>query len=778
MARIFNRIIKGSIYLLVFLLPLFFLPFSFEPFEFNKQYLLFFLVSLSFLAWLTKMVLVDKEIRFRRTLLDIFVLVFLFVAILSTVFSVDKSSSLFGFYGRFSDGLIGLLSLGLLYFLITNNTQMDPDKNTDKHRLSVRCLLKVFLWSVFFVVLISYLSLFGIWEKLNSLINLPSVMLQATFNPVSGSMEGLAIFLAIFVAFLVSKILLIGMASRLNRLIDYLLLIASLFLLLIIDFAASWIILFVTLTAFVGFALWKRVFRERVNKLLLPIFLIVVAVTFLFVNTSSFQRSIFNFTLPQEQVLDQGESWGVGFKAATENVKSGFLGSGISTWHYDFAKFKSIEFNQTQIRFDRGGSHIAEILGTMGFLGFLSYAGLIGFFLLISYFFVTGTIKKGNLEINRSLQLPLLVAFLTIVLAQFVYYQNTALALMFWLVLGLSVVSWQKPGRDKVFSFKNFPELSLIFTVFLIIIGLAIAGLYYFAGRFYLADTYYKNAWGEAQIENLEKATKFNPYQPQYKIVLARTYLNRVIVEIQRPVAEQDQNRLGCDASLAVAYVKGGEVFKRCLDPEADPRETIIIKGAAQYNPNRVVIWETLGMIYREIRQVAAGALDWGITAFSRAIELEPTNPVFHTELGKLYSIAGQNQKAKEEFTKAKELKPDYIDIDALIQEALIYEKEDNLPEAIKKMESYLVSGFPVNIEFLFQLGRIYFNNNQLDEAIVYLQRILTIMPDHSNALYSLGVAYQRKGQTQEAIAVFEKVLEINPGNQDIINKLEELRKE
>jgi len=132
----YNRIIKLSIYLLVFLLPLFFLPFSFEAFEFNKQYLLFFLVSVGLFFWIAKMVLVDKEIRFKRSPLDIFILAFLFIAILSAIFSVDKSSSLFGFYGRFSDGLIGLLSLGIFYFLIINNVfpSGEPPINADKRR--------------------------------------------------------------------------------------------------------------------------------------------------------------------------------------------------------------------------------------------------------------------------------------------------------------------------------------------------------------------------------------------------------------------------------------------------------------------------------------------------------------------------------------------------------------------------------------------------------------------------------------------------------------------
>ena len=86
MANLLNRIIKWSIYLLVFLIPLFWLPFSFEAFEFNKQYLLFFLVSLGFLSWLAKMILVDREFKLKRTPLDIPIMVFLFPAVLSAFF--------------------------------------------------------------------------------------------------------------------------------------------------------------------------------------------------------------------------------------------------------------------------------------------------------------------------------------------------------------------------------------------------------------------------------------------------------------------------------------------------------------------------------------------------------------------------------------------------------------------------------------------------------------------------------------------------------------------
>jgi len=772
MNTIFNRIIKLSICSLVFLLPLFFLPFSFEAFEFNKQYLLFFLVSLAFFAWLAKIVLVDKEIRFKRSPLDLFVLAFLFIAILSTIFSVDKNSSLFGFYGRFSDGLIGLLSLGIFYFLITNNVGITQNRPETKQKtetkqnygtptpiVSDKGLINTFLWSIFFVVLFSYFSIFGVWARLSNLqftignfqIGLPAVMMQWTFNPVAGSLEGLAVFLSIILVFLIGRIL---VSKQKGGAINYLLLISALILLLIIDFTAAWMLITLSLVLFTGFILWKRTFKENVNKLLLPISIIILVGAFFFLDTSDLQSLILKFQLPGEQILNQGISWQVAFKGAIENIKSGFLGSGIGTFHYDFAKFKPVEFNQNllwQIRFDRAGSYIAEILGTMGFLGILSYFALIGLTLIISYFF---------LQQNRS-GIPLLMAFLALLVGQFVYYQNTILAFTFWLVLGLSVVSWQRPITEKTISFKDFPELSLVFSLILIAVGFLILGTYFFAGRFYLADINYKNGIWEGKTQKLEKAANLNPYQPQYKIALSRDYLGKVLSESQKSPEEIDQVALSTNVYLAITYSKGGQIGRD------------YIKGATELSPNRVVAWETLGMVYRDIQGIATGALEWAIKSFEKAITLESTNPVFHSELGKLL-LADKPEEAKKEFEKALELKSNYSD--AKIQLALIFEQKGNFQEAISKLKE-TISQDPFNVEAIFHLGRVYYNDNQTDEAISQFQQAILIFPNHSNSLYSLGLIYQKKGQKEEALKMFERVLELNPGNQDVIAKIEELKK-
>lgn len=777
MQNILNRVIKTNIYLLVFLLPLFFLLFTFEAFEFNKQYLLFFLTSLTLFLWLAKIIFIDKEFRFRRSPLDIFVLLFLFVAVLSAIFSVDKNSSLFGVYGRFSDGLIGLLCFGIFYFIITNNVIVKPQIPKNKNwslAIGVWPLLKVFLWSSFFAVLTAYFSIFGIWAKISALLGdkLPLAIQQAIFNPVAGSLEALAMFVSVAMVFLASWMVM-EKKSGPARTARWLLLLAILFLLIIIDFTPAWLVALAGLIFFVSVSLWKRLFREDVNRLLLPIFLIVLAGFFLSVNRVQLMQDLnlqFVPVLPQEQVLSQSASLLVGAKAAVESPKSAFLGSGIGTFHYDFAKFKPESFNQTalwQIRYDRAGNHVAEIIGTMGLLGLMSYLAVIGMFLLVSWLIIGGQnpkIKKteddsASETVLKPYGLSLLAAFVALLAGQLVFYQNTVLAFLFWFFLALSVVNWQKPVKERVFSFKDFPELALVFSVSLIVFGVFLLGLYFFAGRFYLADMNYRSATSDTLIKNLEKAASLNPYQPYYRIVLSRAYFAEAMSEMQKPADEKNQVLIIQDIYLAINYNKGGQIG------------TKYIKGATELAPNKVAAWETLGLIYRDIQGTAAGALEWSIKSFERAISLEPTNPVLYTELGKLY-LSSDTAKARELFEKAKTLKPDYAPV--LIQLALLAEKENNLEEAIKQMES-VAADYP-SIDVFFQLGKLYFNNGQTSQAISQFENVVSLMPNHSNALYALGVAHQVKREKEKAIAMFERVLELNPGNADVRARLNELK--
>ncbi len=744
MSNILNRFTKYGIYLLVFLVPLFFLPFSFEAFEYSKQYLLFFLASLISFACLAKQVFYDKELRIRKSILDYFVLGFLLIAVLSVVFSVDKISGLFGFYGRFSDGLVSLIALAMLYFLIVNNTDSYTENSEEKKAgkgagrlVSVDGLLQAFLYSLSVIAVATYFSVFGIWEKLNALLpfNLPQLMLQETFNPVSGSLEGLSVFLA------VSVVLLAGLAALKKSVFRIVLLGALVLLMAVIDFTPAWLILLVSSFVMVAASMVKRVFRENVNKLLIPISLVIISG--ILIPLSLFD----NLELSQEQFLDQETSWQVGLQSATQGAKSGIIGTGLGTYYYDFTTQKPAEINQDwkwQIRFDRPGSHFAEVLGTMGFLGLLSYLALIGVFLFISLLLLTN--KK---------MLPLFSAFLALVFAQFLYYQNMSLGFLFWTLMALSVVVWNgRVLKEKVYSFKSFPELSLVFSTVMIVLGIGLLALYFYGVKFYMADAQYAKALpklGEKRVQFMEKAVKLNPYMPRYRMDLAKGYIYLTLQETAKASEERDTAKIQNLVSNAIDQAK----------------------TATTLQPNNVIVWETLGVVYREIRNIAQGALEWGVTSFEEAIKLEPTNPVLYTEMGKLQLSAGEIQKAKESFNKAVELKSNYAD--ALIQQALLREQEGAaLDDAINTIEQ-VVRGAPLNVEARFQLGRLYFNNDQVQEAITMFQDVIFLVPDHANAHYSLGVAYSYQGKTDKALEEFQKVLEINPGNQDVIQKIQNL---
>jgi protein O-mannosyl-transferase len=62
-------------------------------------------------------------------------------------------------------------------------------------------------------------------------------------------------------------------------------------------------------------------------------------------------------------------------------------------------------------------------------------------------------------------------------------------------------------------------------------------------------------------------------------------------------------------------------------------------------------------------------------------------------------------------------------------------------------------------------LGLVYLEKAQLDEALELFQRALEINPHYGEAYSSLGLTLFRKGQVDEAITNYQKALEISPGS-------------
>ncbi|MDD4990385.1 MAG: tetratricopeptide repeat protein [Candidatus Pacebacteria bacterium] len=796
----FQKIVKACVYLLVFLMPLFWLPFSLEAYDMNKAYLLAFLVGIGILAWIGRMIFQDRKIIFKRTPLDFFVLGYLAVLILTVIFANDKISSLLGFYGRFWPSLLSVASLAGFYFLVTNNVvvgrgfkKQDDEsggeaeiKEENLQFISLKKLLHLFFFSCLIAAVVAYLSLFNVWVGLSGLLgfSLPVLMKTRIFNTI-GSLQGLAVFLSgieamilVYLAFqsryyeskAVSK-----KEKRGNKqaALWYILVFAILGILAVVNFWQAWFCLALSLVLFLILAFWKRMFKEDVQRLSLPIFILLLAIVFLFPNplTQFLNQNSLISSLPKEAILPQNTSWSTNLQSLKENP---VLGSGLGNFHYVFSKYKPASFLDTQfwqVRFDRSGNNIAETLGTTGILGILGFAVLFGMFFLISYLYIKSANREKTSGFQESTKrilampenpqakpvslfsrnIPILIGFTALLIAQFCYYQTAVLGFSFWLMLSLGVVSWGKGAKEKTYHFKDFPEAGLLLSIVFWVALLAFVFLAFTLLRYYLADVSYRQyllSSGQ-NLAKLEKAAKSDSFGPTYHIALAGAYMQKFYDEASK--AQPDKQVVTNAASLAIN----------------ESRKAVAL------GPNRVASYEISGLIYRDIQGVAAGALDWAIKSFESALKLEPLNPVLITELGKLKLAAGDKEAAKQLFGKAVLMKKDYVE--GSLQLVMLDEAEGKQSDALTKLEN-LVKNAPFSVEARFQLARVYFNSKDYDKASQQAEQALILFPNHSNSLFLLGLIYERMGKDNLALQAMEKVLELNPNNQQVKDEIAKLK--
>ena len=754
-----NFVIKTSIYLTVFLVPLFWSPWTFENFEFSKQYVLLFLVMLGVFAFVAKMVLVERELHFKKNPLNLPLFLFLVVALFSTVFSADTWSSVFGYYGRFSDGFLGLLGAVGLYLLVINTIQKPAS------------LVRLFLLSSVVAVLLGYLLLFGVLQA--NLVD---------FNTIAQSLGEFSVFLAFLVSFL-AFLSLRREIKPLPFLGNLILLFSSVGILLLVDIVQAWIILLVGLSVVVFLGLfWSFLVGEsmRLRRLWLPLVLLLLTVIFLFSSTKilfTLSGALGEVKVPQESMLSQEASWNIAFGTLTESTKNLVLGSGPGTFALDFSKHKPANLNQTslwQTRFDRPGNHFSEVLSTTGILGFLLYLSLVFWFLLISLIFLK---NKKNI--------PFVLGVMVLFAAQLVYYQTTMLQVMFWLFLAFGVVSFELSHREFRFSLRRFSEFKVASKALLLLLLFFVTSTFFFGARFFAADINYVAAQNTlslnpaGKIERALKAVHLNPWQAEYRIFVSRLYLDRALGELRKSEDSRNQEQISKDVQYAIAFSRGDTL--ECQNPRPTlPGQSSggqandkcqKITGATELSPNRVASWETLGAVYRDIT-FANGALEWSIHSFKRAISLEPANPVLYTELGKLYIMNEEFSQAREYLKKAKELKGDYLK--SGVQLALLREKEGRSEAALAELQK-LSLRYPLSVDGNFQLGRLLYNTGELQQAISQFEQVLKIAPNHSNALFALGIALESQGKIEEAKIQLKKALQLNPGNVILQQKLQAL---
>lgn len=118
-----------------------------------------------------------------------------------------------------------------------------------------------------------------------------------------------------------------------------------------------------------------------------------------------------------------------------------------------------------------------------------------------------------------------------------------------------------------------------------------------------------------------------------------------------------------------------------------------------------------------------------------KALSIYPKVPEIQQQLGYLYGITGQFEKAVNAYKAAIELNPGEI-------------------------TNYI------------QAGKAYGMIQNFYEGIVYLQKAEKIDPENADLLASLGISYAQTGELEKAIAYFERALAKDPSNKQVAGYL------
>ncbi len=340
-----------------------------------------------------------------------------------------------------------------------------------------------------------------------------------------------------------------------------------------------------------------------------------------------------------------------GWAIAVESFKNGkifLLGIGPKSFLDAFSQFRPLSYNLTSlwtIRFGNSSDFYLYLLTTVGLIGLAAWAWLI-------------------LKLVKNRPVSLLHYPIFAVLLIFLFLPANFL-LLFILYILVALLATNLPNQE--YSKKS---RILTWTIFIPTLLLTV-GCFYFIGRAYAAEIYFKHSLnsiaqndGTNAYNHQVKAISLNPYYDVYRISYSQTNLLLADV-LARKSNLSDQDRQDITTLIQQSI---GEA-----------------KTAVSLNKNKVINWENLANIYRQLINFAEGADQWTISTLRQTINLDPTNPELKLRLGGVYYALGNYDEAIRWFQQALDNKPNFAN--GYYNLSATYKEKGNFEKAHEMMQ-------------------------------------------------------------------------------------------
>ena len=682
--------------------------------------LIYFITVLISLFWLLKIV-INKKIILKKTPLDIPIILFLFSQIISSIFSIDKHVSIFGYYGRFNGGLISIISYIILFYGFISN------------EISYRTILKTSLISSLIVILWGLPGKFGhdlscpvfstlllffnknystasfnnIWQK--SFNNSCWSTESNIFDPASrmfstlGQPNWLGAFLAInffiglyflFRSFVIPSDPPAGGESRnpiTNRIIYTIYLFVNFIVIIFTRSRSAMASVIAGLLIFFIYRYFSSIKKIVIRYKIIVFVSLIILVTIIFIK---FLPSTFHFpnqppttNHQSPEVTDSLDIRKIVWQGAIKlGLKYPLFGTGVETFAYSYFFVRPASHNLTSewdYIYNKAHNEYLNYLATTGFVGLLAYLGFIFTFIVFIFNNLRINILSSRTRFGISLKkemlkqvqhdketnlnilhLSLFCGWLTILITNFFGFSTTTINLFFYLIPAFIVsLRGTREASDEAISFKNLNVYQ--WGVLFILLSFTIYFLFSIS-VYYLADINYaqSTAYLKPSVGNYPKAAY---------------YLDRAIKLRNDSVYDDKFSYSLAYISALAAQEKNTELAKQYL--ELSNYFNIKSLKSSQYN---VLYWKTRAKNQYLYYRVTLNKdnLTEGVLALKRAESLSPTDPKIPYSLAVYYSTLFDLEKDPQvkktlvdniflEIQKMLKLKPDFQEGITLKEEIL-----------------------------------------------------------------------------------------------------------
>jgi tetratricopeptide (TPR) repeat protein len=155
-------------------------------------------------------------------------------------------------------------------------------------------------------------------------------------------------------------------------------------------------------------------------------------------------------------------------------------------------------------------------------------------------------------------------------------------------------------------------------------------------------------------------------------------------------------------------------------------------------------------------------------TLFTQAIEVNPTSSLSHLNLGRYYREQNQANKAVGIYSKGISLA---ATPELYSNRGKIYFDQNNFEQALIDFNKSLALD-PNYAEALANRGAIFGVRQDWENCINDLNKAIQIDPDNTNAIKNRGLAHLQQQNYEATIADFTRYLTYDPNESDIINTL------